>query len=59
MIPILHLEDKYDVRDLLKVRLDSMLRNVPLSARKNQVVSWYQFTTNWLQRCGHALSQLH
>ena len=49
VIPILQLADKYNVRDLLKVGLDFMSRNVPLAARKNQVVSWYQFTTN----CGY------
>ena len=49
MIPILQLADKYNVKDLLKVGLDFMSRNVPLAARKNQVVSWYQFTTN----CGY------
>ena len=49
VIPILQLADKYNVRDLLKVGLDFMSRNVPLAARKDQVVSWYQFTTN----CGY------
>ena len=49
VIPILQLADKYNVKDLLKVGLDFMSRNVPLAARKNQVVSWYQFTTN----CGY------
>ena len=49
VIPILQLADKYNVKDLLRVGLDFMLRNVPLAARKNQVVSWYQFTTN----CGY------
>jgi len=33
----------------LRVGLDFMSRNVALAARKNQVVSWYQFTTN----CGY------
>ena len=37
------------MKDLLRVGLDFMSRNVPLAARKNQVVSWYQFTTN----CGY------
>ena len=45
VIPILQLADKYNVKDLLKVGLDFMARNVPLAARKNQVVSWFQFTT--------------
>jgi len=49
VIPILQLADKYNVKDLLRVGLDFMSRNVPLAARKNQVVSWYQFTTN----CGY------
>ena len=49
VIPILQLADKYNVKDLLRVGLDFMSRNVPLSGRKNQVVSWYQFTTN----CGY------
>jgi len=49
VIPILQLADKYNVKDLLRVGLDFMSRNVALAARKNQVVSWYQFTTN----CGY------
>jgi len=49
VIPLLQLADKYNVKDLLKVGLDYMGRNVSLSAKKNQVVSWYEFTTN----CGY------
>ena len=49
VIPILQLADKYNVKDLLRVGLDFMSRNVPLAGKKNQVVSWYQFTTN----CGY------
>ena len=49
VIPILQLADKYNVKDLLKVGLNFMSRNVPMAAKKNQVVSWYQFTTN----CGY------
>jgi len=49
VIPLLQLADKYNVKDLLRVGLDFMSRNVALAARKNQVVSWYQFTTN----CGY------
>ena len=55
VIPILQLADKYNVKDLLKVGLNFMSRNVPMAAKKNQVVSWYQFTTN----CGYkSVSQL-
>ena len=55
VIPILQLADKYNVKDLLRVGLDFMARNVPLAAKKHQVVSWYQFTTN----CGYKqVSQL-
>jgi len=49
VIPLLQLADKYNVKDLLRVGLDFMSRNVALAARKNQVVSWFQFTTN----CGY------
>ena len=49
VIPILQLADKYNVKDLLRVGLDFMSRNVPLAGKKNQVASWYQFTTN----CGY------
>ena len=55
VIPILQLADKYNVKDLLRVGLDFMSRNVPLAGKRNQVVSWYQFTTN----CGYkSVSQL-
>jgi len=50
VIPLLQLADKYNVTDLLKVGLDFMSRNVPQAGNKNQVVSWYQFTTN----CGYS-----
>jgi len=49
VIPLVQLADKYYVKDLLKVGLDFMSRNVCLAAKRNQVVSWYQFTTN----CGY------
>lgn len=49
VIPLLQLADKYNVRDLLKVGLDFMSRNISLAAKRNQLVSWYQFTTN----CGY------
>jgi len=49
VIPLVQLADKYNVKDLLKVGLDFMARNVCLAAKRNQVVSWYQFTTN----CGY------
>jgi len=49
VIPLLQLADKYNVKDLLRVGLDFMSRNVAVAAKKNQVVSWYQFTTN----CGY------
>ena len=50
LIPLLQLADKYNVTDLLKVGLDFMGRNVPQAGNKNQIVSWFQFTTN----CGYA-----
>ena len=50
VIPLLQLADKYNVTDLLNVGLDFMSRNVPQAGNKNQVVSWFQFTTN----CGYA-----
>jgi len=49
VIPLLQLADKYNVKDLLRVGLEFMSRNIALAAKKNQVVSWFQFTTN----CGY------
>ncbi|XP_023344194.1 BTB/POZ domain-containing protein 17 [Eurytemora carolleeae] len=50
VIPLLQLADKYNVKDLLKLGLSFMSRNVSLAGKRNQVVSWYQFTTN----CGYS-----
>lgn len=44
VVPIVSLADKYNVKDLLKIGLDYMERNVSLACKKNQVVSWFQLT---------------
>ena len=44
VIPLVSLADKYNVKDLLRIGLDYMTRNVSLACKRNQVVSWYQFT---------------
>jgi len=44
VVPIVSLADKYNVKDLLKLGLDYMERNVSLACKKNQVVSWFQLT---------------
>ncbi len=44
VVPIVSLADKYNVRDLLRLGLDYMERNVSTACKKNQVVSWYQIT---------------
>lgn len=49
VIPMLQLADKYNVKDLLKIALEFMNRNVSVAAKRNQIVSWYQFATN----CGY------
>lgn len=49
VIPMLQLADKYNVKDLLQLGLDFMARNVAIAAKRNQIVSWYQFATN----CGY------
>ena len=46
---MLQLADKYNVKDLLQLGLDFMARNVAIAAKRNQIVSWYQFATN----CGY------
>lgn len=43
VIPLVSLADKYNVKDLLKLGLDYMLRNVSTASKKNQLVSWFQF----------------
>jgi hypothetical protein len=40
VIPLVSLADKYNVRDLLKLGLDFMSRNVSTACKKNQIVSW-------------------
>ena len=45
MIPIVSLADKYNVRDLLRIGLDYMKKNVALACRSNQVVTWFQFAS--------------
>ena len=44
VVPIVSLADKYNVKDLLKIGLDYMARNVSTACKRNQVVSWYQLT---------------
>ncbi len=51
VIPLVSLADKYNVRDLLRIGLDFMARNVASACKKNQVVSWLQFAA----ASGHAL----
>lgn len=51
VIPLVGLADKYNVRDLLRLGLDYMARNVPTACKRNQVVSWYQFAS----AAGHKL----
>jgi len=41
VVPIVSLADKYNVKDLLKLGLDYMERNVSLACKKNQVISIY------------------
>ncbi len=43
VIPLVSLADKYNVRDLLRLGLDYMARNVSTACKRNQAVSWYQF----------------
>ena len=45
VIPLVSLADKYNVKDLLRLGLDYMARNVSTAAKKHQVVTWYQFAT--------------
>ncbi|XP_059094628.1 BTB/POZ domain-containing protein 17-like [Tigriopus californicus] len=45
VIPVVSLADKYNVRDLLRVGLDFMSRNVATACKRHQVVSWYQFAS--------------
>ena len=44
VVPIVSLADKYNVKDLLKLGLDFMKRNISTACKKNQVVSWFQLT---------------
>lgn len=44
VVPLVSLADKYDVKDLLRLGLDYMARNVSTACKKNQAVSWYQLT---------------
>lgn len=44
VVPIVSLADKYNVKDLLKIGLDYMGRNVSTACKRNQVVSWFQLT---------------
>ena len=44
VVPIVSLADKYNVKDLLKIGLDYMERNISTACKKNQVVSWFQLT---------------
>lgn len=45
VIPLVSLADKYNVKDLLRLGLDYMARNVSTAAKKHQIVTWYQFST--------------
>ena len=45
VIPLVSLADKYNVRDLLRLGLEYMARNVSTAAKKHQIVTWYQFST--------------
>ena len=45
VIPLVSLADKYNVKDLLRLGLEYMARNVSTAAKKHQVVTWYQFAT--------------
>ena len=45
VIPLVSLADKYNVKDLLRLGLDYMARNVSTAAKKHQIVTWYQFAT--------------
>ena len=40
VIPLVSLADKYNVKDLLKLGLDFMSRNVSTACKRNQIVSW-------------------
>ena len=44
VVPIVCLADKYNVKDLLKLGLDYMARNIAIACKKNQIVSWFQLT---------------
>ena len=46
VIPLVSLADKYNVRDLLRLGLEYMARNVSTAAKKHQIVTWYQFSTS-------------
>jgi hypothetical protein len=37
---LVSLADKYNVKDLLKLGLDFMSRNVSTACKKNQIVAW-------------------
>lgn len=45
VIPLVSLADKYNVKDLLRIGLDYMSRNVATACKRHQVVSWYQFAS--------------
>jgi hypothetical protein len=45
VIPLVSLADKYNVKDLLRIGISWMTRNVSTACKRNQVVSWYQFTS--------------
>ena len=46
VIPLVSLADKYNVKDLLRLGLEYMARNVSAAAKKHQIVTWYQFATS-------------
>ena len=46
VIPLVSLADKYNVKDLLRLGLEYMARNVSTAAKKHQIVTWYQFATS-------------
>ena len=44
MLPLVILSDKYNVKSLLKIGLQFMMDNMGIACKKNQLVSWLQFS---------------
>ncbi|GAB6029236.1 BTB POZ domain containing [Chamberlinius hualienensis] len=49
VLPLLTLADKYNVKDLISLSLDYMLKHLVSSVKHGQLVSWLQYTLY----CGH------